>query len=163
MKRLRWPASWWCSVMLTGLAGCQPATTPSAVKPTASVIPAEESVMKQQPEGAADRQAALVSADPAALLAEIKAMVGTAAATEPAQCKKVGLGHKPCGGPSSYLIYSTAGLDEARLLEKVSLYNQLDQAQQQRLGLVSDCAVVPEPAVALVGGVCVANGNGDVY
>ena len=72
------------------------------------------------------------STETAALFAEIKALVGTAAATEPAQCKKIGFGHKPCGG-------------------------------QQRLGLVSDCAVVPEPGVALVGGFCVASGNGDAF
>ena len=103
------------------------------------------------------------STETAALFAEIKAMVGTAAATEPAQCKKTGFGHKPCGGPASYLIYSTQGLDEALLLQKVSRYNQLVQAEQQRLGLVSDCAVVPEPGVALVGGFCVASGNGDTF
>ncbi|WP_157836268.1 hypothetical protein [Rheinheimera texasensis] len=102
-------------------------------------------------------------AESAALFAEIKAMVGTAAASEPAQCKKVGFGHKPCGGPASYLIYSTQGLDETSLLQKVSRYNQLMQAEQQRLGLVSDCAVVPEPGVALVGGFCVASGTGDTF
>ena len=101
--------------------------------------------------------------DPAALYAEIKAMVGTAAASEPLQCKKTGLGHKPCGGPASYLIYSTLGLDEALLLQKVSRYNQLVQAEQERLGLVSDCAIVPEPGVALVGGFCVASGQGDTF
>lgn len=104
-----------------------------------------------------------LAGESAALLAEIKAMVGTAAATEPAQCKKVGFGHKPCGGPASYLIYSTQGLDEPLLLQKVSRYNQLMQAEQQRLGLVSDCAVVPEPGVALVGGFCVASGTGDTF
>lgn len=103
------------------------------------------------------------AAESAALFAEIKAMVGTAAASEPAQCKKVGFGHKPCGGPESYLIYSTQGLDETQLLQKVSRYNQLIQAEQQRLGLVSDCAVVPEPGVALVGGFCVASGTGDIF
>lgn len=101
--------------------------------------------------------------DPAVLYAEIKAMVGTAAASQPLQCKKTGLGHKPCGGPASYLIYSTQGLDEALLLQKVSRYNQLVQAEQQRLGLVSDCAIVPEPGVALVGGFCVASGQGDTF
>lgn len=103
------------------------------------------------------------AAESEALFAEIKAMVGTAAASEPAQCKKVGFGHKPCGGPASYLIYSTQGLDEIQLLQKVSRYNQLMQAEQQRLGLVSDCAVVPEPGVALVGGFCVASGTGETF
>ena len=112
---------------------------------------------------AVDASHSAMADDPAALYAEIKAMVGTAAATEPLQCKKTGLGHKPCGGPASYLIYSTQGLDEALLLQKVSRYNQLVQAEQERLGLVSDCAIVPEPGVALVGGFCVASGQGDTF
>lgn len=103
------------------------------------------------------------AAELATLLAEIKVLVGTAAATEPAQCKKTGFGHKACGGPASYLIYSTQGLDEALLLQKVARYNQLDQAEQERQGLMSDCAVVPEPGVALVGGFCVASGTGDTF
>ena len=134
------------------LSGCGPASTEQ--------IAAQEPTMSQPP---TKTTAAPVADDPAALFAEIKAMVGTAAATEPLQCKKTGLGHKPCGGPASYLIYSTQGLDEALLLQKVSRYNQLVQAEQQRLGLVSDCAVVPEPGVALVGGFCVASGQGDTF
>jgi hypothetical protein len=134
------------------LSGCGPASTEQ--------IALQEPTMSQPP---AKTTAAPVADDPAALYAEIKAMVGTAAATEPLQCKKTGLGHKPCGGPASYLIYSTQGLDEARLLQKVSRYNQLVQAEQERLGLVSDCAIVPEPGVALVGGFCVANGQGDTF
>ena len=38
-----------------------------------------------------------------------------------------------------------------------------EQAEQERLGLVSDCAIVPEPGVALVGGFCVASGQGDTF
>lgn len=162
-------AAFWLSSGLM-LAGCSPAPD----QPAGAVAPAtaEEPVMAQLPPQQTPPQTAPVSvpaakadhaAESATLFAEIKAMVGTAAASEPAQCKKVGFGHKPCGGPAYYLIYSTQGLDETLLLQKVSRYNQLMQAEQQRLGLVSDCAVVPEPGVALVGGFCVASGTGDTF
>ena len=141
------------------LSGCGPASTEQ--------IAAKELNMSQPPAktaaAAVDASQSAKADDPAVLYVEIKAMVGTAAATEPLQCKKTGLGHKPCGGPASYLIYSTQGLDEALLLQKVSRYNQLVQAEQERLGLVSDCAIVPEPGVALVGGFCVASGQGDTF
>ena len=150
-------------LLLALLTGCEPAAAPVGQP---EPMPAQEAKMQNVPQDATAvvaGQAALSAAEPALLLAEIKAMVGTAAATEPAHCKKTPLGHKPCGGPSSYLIYSSQGLDEALLLQKVSLYNQLVQAEQQRLGLVSDCAVVPEPGVALVGGFCVASDNGNAF
>ncbi len=162
-------AALWLSSGLM-LAGCSPA--PDQPAGVAAPATAEEPVMAQLPPQQTPPQTAAVSvpaakadhaAESATLFAEIKAMVGTAAASEPAQCKKVGFGHKPCGGPASYLIYSTQGLDETLLLQKVSRYNQLMQAEQQRLGLVSDCAVVPEPGVALVGGFCVASGTGDTF
>ncbi len=126
-----------------------PATVLEPAMPTQTL-----SQQQSQPAAAAER---------VTLLAEIKALVGSAAATEPAQCKKIGFGHKACGGPASYLIYSTQGLDEALLLQKVARYNQLDQAEQERQGMMSDCAVVPEPGVALVGGFCVASGNADAF
>lgn len=87
---------------------------------------------------------------------QIKQLVGTAAADEVGQCRVAPLGHKPCGGPASYLVYSVRDLDEPALLAAITQYTKLDQAQQQALGLVSDCAIVPKPAVALHNGVCVA-------
>ncbi len=95
--------------------------------------------------------------------AEIKTMVGEAKASEVQQCRKVAFGYKACGGPASYLIYSVEGLDEALLLKKVSEYNALSKAETLRLGLVSDCAIVPEPGVTLEGGVCKAGPAGDLF
>lgn len=90
------------------------------------------------------------------LYADIKQMVGAAEATELAQCRKVGLGYRACGGPASYLIYSVQGLNEASLLEKVSRYNRLSQVESERLGLMSTCQIIEEPTVTLVAGVCQA-------
>jgi hypothetical protein len=94
---------------------------------------------------------------------EIKTMIGEATATDVLQCRKVAVGYKACGGPASYLIYSVQGLDEAVLLQKVAAYNALAEAESHRLGLISDCAMVSEPSVTLVGGVCKAGAAGDVF
>lgn len=87
---------------------------------------------------------------------QIKQQVATAAADDVSQCRLAPLGHKPCGGPASYLVYSVRDLDESALLAAIAQYNKLDQAQQQAIGLVSDCAIVPQPVVTLQNGVCVA-------
>ncbi len=87
---------------------------------------------------------------------QIKQQVGSAAADDVSQCRLAPLGHKPCGGPASYLVYSVRDLDEPALLAAIAQYNALDQAQQRASGLVSDCAIVPEPVVTLQNGVCVA-------
>lgn len=95
--------------------------------------------------------------------AEIKALIGEAKASDVQQCRKVAFGYKACGGPESYLIYSVQGVDEAVLLQKVSEYNALSEAEAHRLGLISDCSMALEPSVRLVGGVCKAGPSGDLF
>jgi hypothetical protein len=95
--------------------------------------------------------------------AEIKGLIGEAKASDVQQCRKVAFGYKACGGPESYLIYSVQGLDEAVLLQKISEYNALSEAEAHRLGLISDCSMVLEPSVRLVGGVCKAGPSGDLF
>lgn len=100
---------------------------------------------------------ALPLASEAELYQQIQALTANRQADNVSQCRVAPLGHKPCGGPQSYLVYSVKNLDEATLLQKIEQYSQLSQARQEAAGLVSDCAIVPEPAVALKDGVCVAS------
>ena len=102
----------------------------------------------------------VANAELSQLYRDIQQMVGKAEATELAQCRKVGLGYRACGGPASYLVYSVQGLDEASLLQKVSRYNALSQAESERLGLMSTCQIIEEPAITLVSGVCQAKPAG---
>jgi hypothetical protein len=155
------------------LAGCheqsaeqaaQPATTvaPEAATVTAAAADPEEQKMPKT------RQTLPVAnqgtnAELTQRYAEIKTMIGDAKASEVQQCRKVPFGYKACGGPASYLIYSVQGLDEALLLQKVSEYNGLAEAEAHRLGLISDCSMVLEPSVMLVGGVCKAGPSGDLF
>ncbi|MCT6698390.1 hypothetical protein [Rheinheimera sp. 4Y26] len=97
-----------------------------------------------------------------AMYQDIVQLVGSAKASSVAQCRVVGLGAKPCGGPQSYLVYSAEQGNETELLARVARYNQLVQQHNQQLGLISDCAVVPKPGVVLVEGVCQAGPPGDL-
>ena len=100
-----------------------------------------------------------------AMRAEIMALVGEAKADNVAQCRVVGFGSKPCGGPSSYIAVSVKDLDEQHIMALIGKYNAAVKAENERLGLMSNCAVVPKPAVVLKDGVCTlqAGGEGDVY
>ena len=144
MKTLRWLAV--VPALLSLLAACSKAPPALASNPEEPVMVASEDKV------ATDLQTS--DAELATRLAEIKAMIGAAAADHSAQCKVVGVGQKPCGGPAFYLPYSTKDVDEAKLLSQIEAYNQLAKAHNQRSGMMSDCAIVPVPQVALVGGFC---------
>jgi hypothetical protein len=86
----------------------------------------------------------------------IKKEIGTPSASQLSQCKSIAFGAKPCGGPWSYLVYSTANTNEPRLMELVSEFNQLDEKINQELGIISLCDHKTKPTVGLAGGVCTA-------
>jgi hypothetical protein len=89
------------------------------------------------------------------LLRMIKAEVGEPAAKSPSQCKTIALGSKPCGGPATYLVYSTAGSDEDKLKQLVSEYNELSRKyHREHPEIMSDCMFVAEPKVELSDGLC---------
>jgi len=90
----------------------------------------------------------------AALRQQIRDIVKMPNADNIQQCKFVGVGHRPCGGPESYTLYSTKNTDEDALLPVVEEYNQLRKAIDEKEGMVSTCEVLPKPGISLNGGVC---------
>ena len=88
------------------------------------------------------------------LRAEVMALIGDASADSVQQCRVAGFGSKPCGGPASYVAYSVKDRNETTLLALIAKYNAAAKAENERLGLMSDCAIVPKPAVVLENGVC---------
>ena len=93
---------------------------------------------------------------------QIEALIGDAEASAVGQCRHMAFGSKPCGGPWTYLIYSTEATDTGALQRLVDRYNELDAERNRKEGLISDCALAPIPDLALVGGQCVAASPGDV-
>jgi hypothetical protein len=82
--------------------------------------------------------------------------IGEPRADNVAQCKYIPFGAKPCGGPWSYLVYSTARTDESKLQRLVREFNALQKKINQEEQLGSDCSVPPEPELLLENGVCAA-------
>jgi hypothetical protein len=92
----------------------------------------------------------------AAVRDAVREAVGEASCTDAGQCRTIAYGAKPCGGPWSYLVYSTAETDSARLTELVTRYNAIEQALNEAEDRVSDCRAVMRPEVACRQGVCTA-------
>lgn len=74
----------------------------------------------------------------------IEYLASTSVCNENTECKFMALGSKPCGGPWSYVIYSTS-IDESNLKTLVTNYNKKEAAYNQKWGIVSDCAMVNPP------------------
>lgn len=88
------------------------------------------------------------------LLALVRQQLRPAYASTADECRVLGVGSRPCGGPERFMVYSTANTNEAVLLELVEAYNRKRAVDDAREGLVSDCSVLPEPAVVLKDGIC---------
>lgn len=96
-------------------------------------------------------------------LRELRTMImkeiGTPTADEASQCKLIAFGAKPCGGPTSYLVYSTTKSNEAKLKQMVAEFNQLAQQSNQERKLMSDCMFVAEPKLEFADGLCRIKAN----
>ena len=90
----------------------------------------------------------------AALLARLDAAIGEARADGPAACRVLPVGEKACGGPAEHRVYSVTDGDPAEAEALATEIAALDREATERLGLVSDCAVVAAPRVVWEGGQC---------
>lgn len=107
-------------------------------------------VAKEQQTEAGDR------AQLAELRREIDALVGDAAGASLDDCRYLGLGAKPCGGPWEYVIYAASSTDSMALAERLTAYNAFEAEMNERYGYASDCSVPNEPVLAYRDGRCVA-------
>jgi hypothetical protein len=94
------------------------------------------------------------------LLPQIRAMVGTAACADSSQCHTLAVGARPCGGPQSYLPWSSAGTDGAALRALGQRYEQQQRAENAASGLQSDCRFIPDPGAQCRAGTCQLNTGG---
>lgn len=69
-------------------------------------------------------------------------------------CRSMAMGSKPCGGPTSYIIYSLSNTDEKQLSDKVKQYTDLQKALNIKYNRVSDCSLLAPPTVDCLNGVC---------
>jgi hypothetical protein len=97
----------------------------------------------------------------ATLAQQIQAEVGDAACDGPQQCHSIGVGSKSCGGPASYLAWSSKKSDGARLKALVERQRAEQREQDARDGRMSNCALVPDPGASCMAGQCRLNTGGN--
>ncbi len=95
-----------------------------------------------------------VSAQLAALKADIDSMIAKPLCEVDSDCQFMAFGAKPCGGPRSYLYYSKKTLDENAFKSKVGDYYELDKKNNAATGTISTCDFI-EPLTPR----CVAIGS----
>jgi hypothetical protein len=128
------------STVLTGavfalLAGCASAEAPAA-------------------------KAGSVPANVAALQNQIRDEIGDPVCTADSQCRTVAVGHKACGGPEAYKVWSTQVSNGPRLLALAEAHRQARREEAAQSGRVSDCSMVVDPGARCDSGRCVPAGRG---
>ncbi|MBE7177264.1 MAG: hypothetical protein INR69_12710 [Mucilaginibacter polytrichastri] len=75
---------------------------------------------------------------------ELVALSGADDCTGDTQWRIAPVGSKPCGGPSSYLPYSTA-IDTTQFLQRVAEFTAEEKRLNEQYGQASDCSVEQAP------------------
>jgi hypothetical protein len=122
-----------CAACSTGAATSSPQTAPSP--PSQSSAPAANA-------GQGDT------------LARIRAMIGTPSCSSDAQCHTLAIGHRACGGPESYMAWSSASTPQAELQALGERYQQERRAADAASGMMSTCQFMPDPGAVCRAGAC---------
>lgn len=129
-------------------AGPAPASASPAPAPFPAPPPAAVPAAEVRSSGAASAARRAPAGDETTeLRGEIQRLIGNAACRDDGQCRALPMGSKPCGGPEAYLAWSVVATNGGQLEALAARYREARQARNQRLGLMSDCAVLPEPQV----------------
>ena len=90
------------------------------------------------------------------LKSDIETLASSSICNEAIECKFIAFGSKPCGGPWSYLIYSTS-IDTDQLENIVEDYNKKEAAFNTKWNIASDCSLTLQPTnVICENNTCVA-------
>lgn len=90
------------------------------------------------------------------LRADVQAQLAEPVCSTVKECRAVPLGSKPCGGPWSYVVFSVATTDSAKLTQAAARYAEFEADLNRRSGRVSDCRFVAPPPLGCVEGRCVS-------
>ncbi len=129
------------SVLVLSLAGC-------------ATVPADKDSLATQLDG----PLAQLQLDTRQLQLRLERLTENKECQQDNQCKVIGVGARPCGGPDQYLLYSTLHTDEKMLSYTNDRYQKLKKQQNEKLGLMSTCQMLMPPVSACIENKC-AIGN----
>lgn len=98
--------------------------------------------------------------DSQTLYRQIRDEIGVPACSAHEQCRSTAVGHKACGGPEAYLVWSTTTSDGTRLRQLIDAYTRARTQEGQRSGMLSDCSLVPDTGARCEAGRCVPGQRG---
>lgn len=75
----------------------------------------------------------------------VETLAATSVCNENFECRYIAFGSKACGGPKTYLIYTTS-IDTLALASLVQDYNQLESEYNVTCNQISDCTA-PQPPI----------------
>ena len=119
---------------------------------------AATSQTQQAPRGAQAPPAAAAQ-ESGDTLARIRALVGTPDCSSDAQCHTLALGERPCGGPESYLPWSSGKTPQAELQALGERYKEERRAANTAGGRASTCQFMMDPGAVCRAGTCQLGGG----
>ncbi|PHV11806.1 hypothetical protein [Chitinimonas sp. BJB300] len=91
--------------------------------------------------------AAATRIDVANTLQALQTAIGAASCETNDDCHVIGVGARACGGPESYLPWSSRDGDEATIKSLAEQHHTARQAEVTARGEMSTCSILPKPAV----------------
>lgn len=85
---------------------------------------------------------------------EIVDYIGTPYCSGEGDCRFIGVGSKPCGGPWSYLIYSAPTVDIDHLEHLINAHAAFENYMNMKYGYTSTCDVPAQPILECHEGIC---------
>ena len=95
--------------------------------------------------------------DTPSLMKTLNALTANKQCNTASDCKSIGVGHRACGGPEKYLIYSAKHTKQAELETKVEAYNAQRQKAVKKGGGFSTCMMLMPPVLQCVNNLCSAS------
>ncbi len=128
----------------------------SGVNSSAPAAPATAPAAAPVPAPAAPAPKVAATGD---LMQQLRAEIGDAACDTAAQCKTIAVGHKACGGPETYLAWSSKRSDPAKVVRLAEAYGSKRKDENLASGMVSNCAMAVDPGATCSAGRCVTGGG----
>ena len=88
---------------------------------------------------------------------KIQAASADNACDDASQCHTIGVGAKACGGPQSYLAWSSKNGNGAELKQLVAVHAAARRAEDANGGMMSTCSMMSDPGASCRAGRCELN------
>ncbi|MDP2636683.1 MAG: hypothetical protein ACPG5Z_11360 [Pseudoalteromonas sp.] len=142
-----------CVVVLSlFIVGCSDAATPEAeqLKPAPTTL-----TKNSQAVAIGDKNKAVSREAIQAAHKQLKTLTEDLSCDTSTQCKVLPVGSRACGGPSSYLVFSTKNNDSQKVEQAAKQITTLESQFNAQTGMVSICQHLTAPATQCTSNKCV--------